>query len=163
MWKVAVDCGIYTGGQSAPASVRFRAALPSTYKQRGRASKEHALKLLLETDSSFTGLADKDGAMRAYNRFLGEDARLHRDGIQPITDRRTILDFISRYKMTWHPLQSDVARSDDLGYTYGSYDLQSVKGAASREKGYYVRVWKREADGEWKVVLDVTSPIPEGQ
>ena len=52
---------------------------------------------------------------------------------------------------------ADVARSGDLGYVYGSYEL----GGDKPEKGYYARVWKRNSDGEWKIVLDTHSLIPQ--
>jgi ketosteroid isomerase-like protein len=46
----------------------------------------------------------------------------------------------------------DAARSGDLGYSYGIYD---VKGTTPQH-GAYVRVWQREASGKWLVVADVT-------
>jgi ketosteroid isomerase-like protein len=57
------------------------------------------------------------------------------------------------------PIKSDVAQSDDLGYTYGSYEMK-LAGTDKIEKGYYIRVWKRDAGGKWKLVLDTFSPIP---
>jgi hypothetical protein len=33
--------------------------------------------------------------------------------------------------------------------------------AATPEKGYYVRIWKRDrARGRWKLALDTTRPLP---
>lgn len=61
------------------------------------------------------------------------------------------------------PLKSDVALSNDLGYTYGSYELKgtgdAVAASSASEKGYYVRVWKRDRAGRWKIALDTTHPL----
>ena len=38
------------------------------------------------------------------------------------------------------PFKADVAQSNDLGYTYGRYELKAGRASASSEKGYYVRV-----------------------
>jgi ketosteroid isomerase-like protein len=46
---------------------------------------------------------------------------------------------------------AESARSGDLGYSYGTYD---VKGS-SPQSGAYVRVWQRNASGTWLVVADV--------
>ncbi|MCA1850656.1 MAG: nuclear transport factor 2 family protein, partial [Acidobacteria bacterium] len=87
-----------------------------------------------------------------------EDARLHRNGIFPITGKREISAYLKGKTMTvtGTTIKADVARSGDLGYTYGSYEL---KDGATNEKGYYVRVWKF-AGGKWRVVLDTANPIP---
>jgi hypothetical protein len=58
-------------------------------------------------------------------------------------------------------LGGDVARSGDLAYTYGTYE-RIAHGDGSRrviEAGNYLRVWKRGADGRWKVALDLASPV----
>lgn len=66
-------------------------------------------------------------------------------------------------------MSADVARSNDLGYTYGRYELRGEGGGgaggtqttAAAEKGYYVRVWKRaRAGGRWKIALDTAHPLP---
>jgi len=51
----------------------------------------------------------------------------------------------------------EVARSADLAYEYGTYDLvtEVKKGKPNDEKGKYVTVWKKQPDGSWKVVADI--------
>ena len=70
---------------------------------------------------------------------------------------------IPDYKLAWHAKQVGVARSGELGYTSGIYDL-SFKDASGRtisDKGKCLTVWKKEADGSWKVLLDMfNSDLP---
>jgi ketosteroid isomerase-like protein len=51
----------------------------------------------------------------------------------------------------------EVARSGDLAYEYGTYDFatKDKKGEITDEKGKYVVVWKKQADGSWKVAADI--------
>jgi len=73
-------------------------------------------------------------------------------------------------KMAWKPMLEtpgpgltfettyvEVARSSDLAYEYGTYDLktEAKKGKVADEKGKYVVVWKKQADGSWKAVADI--------
>ncbi|HEV2668300.1 MAG TPA: tetratricopeptide repeat protein, partial [Blastocatellia bacterium] len=53
---------------------------------------------------------------------------------------------------------ADVSRSGDLGYAYGRYEL----GGAEPQKGYFARVWKRDANGQWRIVMDIVRPLPPG-
>jgi len=47
--------------------------------------------------------------------------------------------------------------SGDLGYTHGTYRRERVNSEdeAVVETGRYVTIWRRNADGKWKVVLDI--------
>lgn len=53
-----------------------------------------------------------------------------------------------------------VARSGDLAYEYGTYDFatQNKQGTVTDEKGKYITVWKKQADGSWKVAADIDNP-----
>jgi uncharacterized protein (TIGR02246 family) len=53
----------------------------------------------------------------------------------------------------------EVARSGDLAYEYGTFDFASKdkKGKTVDEKGKYVTVWKKQADGSWKVAADIAN------
>jgi uncharacterized protein (TIGR02246 family) len=51
----------------------------------------------------------------------------------------------------------EVARSGDIAYEYGTYDFatKDKKGNINDQKGKYVTVWKKQADGSWKVAVDI--------
>lgn len=61
----------------------------------------------------------------------------------------------------------EVARSGDMAYEYGTYDFatEDKKGKIVDEKGKYVVVWKKQADGSWKVAADIdnrdAAPAPQ--
>ncbi len=57
--------------------------------------------------------------------------------------------------VTWQPMKIEVARSGDIGYAIGTFE--GVVDDAP-VKGKYVEIWKKQADGSWKVAADMFSP-----
>lgn len=61
------------------------------------------------------------------------------------------------FSLRFGPTKIEVARSADLAYEIGTFELtlsdQTGKSAASR--GKYVVVWKKQANGEWKAAADI--------
>jgi ketosteroid isomerase-like protein len=58
------------------------------------------------------------------------------------------------------PVQVEVSRSGDLGYVRGTYvltatDPQSKKVAT--ERGRFVTIFRKEADGSWKAVQEISN------
>jgi ketosteroid isomerase-like protein len=67
------------------------------------------------------------------------------------------------YTLSWHANKVGVARSGELGYTSGTYDfsMKDASGKIISDKGKYLTVWKKGADGTWKVLLDTyNSDLP---
>ncbi len=62
----------------------------------------------------------------------------------------------------WTPLAGDISSSGDLGYTWGRYiySVPDEDGIRQISHGKYMTVWKRQADGGWKAVLDGGNPNP---
>jgi ketosteroid isomerase-like protein len=62
---------------------------------------------------------------------------------------------------TWEPLGGGVSRSGDLGYTYG-FVKRHEDGPESPwiNTSNYLRVWRKEKDGPWKLAFEVFSPRP---
>ena len=58
------------------------------------------------------------------------------------------------FALSWTATGASVASSGDLGYTTGSYQMTM---GGSTDKGKYVTVWKKQADGSWKVVRDISN------
>jgi ketosteroid isomerase-like protein len=55
--------------------------------------------------------------------------------------------------------------SGDLAYTQGTYSMTMTdpEGIPATDKGKYLAVWKKQADGGWKVIEDIfNSDLPAG-
>ena len=65
----------------------------------------------------------------------------------------------------WEATEVGAAKSGDLGYSRGTYELSFTGPKAVRvtDHGKYATVWRKQADGTWKVVLDMFNsdlPVP---
>ena len=62
---------------------------------------------------------------------------------------------IPAYEVWWHPNKSGLGRSG-FGYTTGTYKLsfKDSLGRTMSDKGRYTTLWKKQADGVWKVFSD---------
>jgi ketosteroid isomerase-like protein len=61
--------------------------------------------------------------------------------------------------MSWKATRVEVAKSGDLGYITGTYEM-SIKdetGKLINDKGKYLEVWKKQGDGSWKCSADMFS------
>jgi ketosteroid isomerase-like protein len=64
---------------------------------------------------------------------------------------------IPDFKLVWQPEKVGVARSGDLGYTSGTYvwTFTNASGKPVSDRGKYLTVWRKQADGSWKVLFDM--------
>jgi len=56
-----------------------------------------------------------------------------------------------------------VAQSGELAYLSGTYELtlNDASGKPVKDRGKYVEVWKKQADGTWKATVDIwNSDLP---
>ncbi len=65
----------------------------------------------------------------------------------------------------WQPTSVEAAGSGDLAYSSGTYAMtfNGPSGKPLADRGKYVTVWRKEADGSWKVVRDAFNsdlPVP---
>lgn len=164
-WKVVIDAGVQTPAPVASQPVSFHSARPTEFKPKSaHLNLEAERAALINLEREFLEASKAGDVIKTFLGFMSDDARLHRNDIFPLTGKDSISAFFSgkRMTLTWEPIKADVSQSNDLGYTYGSYELKEGSAAAA-EKGYFVRVWKRNKDGKWKIALDTTNPLPAEQ
>lgn len=160
-WKFAIDLGI---SNPEPAQAEATWELPQGYKtpkaMKGNLTSNATA--LLTRDREFSQASTKRGARAAFADYALPEVRLYRDGKFPLVG----LDLAPAVLpgpangWTWEPAAGDVSVSDDLGYTYGSYQIYGDELAAKIiESGNYFRIWKKEK-GAWKVLFDLTNPVP---
>lgn len=57
----------------------------------------------------------------------------------------------------------EVAKSGDIGYTQGTYEMtvNDAKGNPNTDRGKYLSIWKKQADGAWRCIVDTfNSDLP---
>ena len=65
--------------------------------------------------------------------------------------------------LSWQANKVEVARSGDLAYLVGTYQLttKDAHGKPVSDNGKFVEVWKKQPDNNWKVVADIfNSDLP---
>lgn len=65
--------------------------------------------------------------------------------------------------VSWKVSKAEVAKSGDLGYLYGTYSLliKDPQGLPVHDTGKLVEIWKKQADGNWKCIVDTyNSDLP---
>ena len=65
--------------------------------------------------------------------------------------------------ISWKATKVEVAKSGDLGFVSGTYELtmNDASGKPVTDKGKYVEVWEKKADGKWKCGTDTwNSDLP---
>jgi hypothetical protein len=111
---------------------------------------------LLKTDLAFSQLSEDKGRNAAFLQYADSSATMLREFSAPTTGVDAIAKLLSQYpdsatKLTWLPISSDVARSGELGYTYGTYIIETKN--QDHFGGTYCTVWKRTKAHNWKFIV----------
>ena len=66
--------------------------------------------------------------------------------------------------ISWKATKVEVAKSGDIGFVSGTYEVTMndvVTGKPVNDRGKYVEVWEKQADGKWKCGADIwNSDLP---
>jgi ketosteroid isomerase-like protein len=74
--------------------------------------------------------------------------------------------------ITWQPTRVQLAKSGEMGWVSGTYELtiNDPSGKPINDRGKYLEVWEKQADGNWKCRADmwnsdlpVSEPAPAGK
>lgn len=124
-----------------------------------------ALASLVAAERAFARTSVEKGVRESFLEFFAEDGI----NFQP-HPTKTRAAYLSRpappvrppVTLNWEPIWADVSEAGDLGYTTGPYTLtdKSPEKRPTRH-GYYFSIWKKQADGKWKVAVDVGTQNPE--
>ena len=148
----AVSLAVFLAGctPAAPPS-----APPDTHDADAKALKE------VET-AWVQAFTTKD--VDRISTFYAQDASVFIPGIPVVTGIPAIKAALKpmvadkNFSLTFAADKVDVAKSGDLGYTQGAYTMTFTSPTGKKalaEKGKYVTVFKKQANGSWKNVVDI--------
>lgn len=122
---------------------------------------------LLTLDGEFSQAVAKGGGA-AFVQWFDDDAVTLSNGRPPVRTKAGIASSArwkpGEYTLQWTPMGAEMGPSGDMGFTWGHYDATTTaaKGQPPTvQSGRYITVWKREADGKWKVALDASAEEPK--
>jgi ketosteroid isomerase-like protein len=131
------------------------AAEPSTIEQ--------TIRDLDDQWSKAAGAKDVDKTVSYYS----EDAVVMPPNAASATTEEAIRkiwkDLLTDAKISWKTKKVEVAQSGDLAFSSGTYEvtLNDPTGKTVNDRGKYVEVWKKQANGMWKCGTDIwNSDLP---
>ena len=134
-------------------------ACQSQMAQDTRAADESTLRTLDDEWSKAAGAKDVEKTVSYYS----DDAIVLVPNIPVLKGKEQIRGMwkgmfeVPGFSGGWKATKIDVARSGDLAYVTGSYEINEsdANGKPMTDKGKYLEVWKKQADGTWKCVVDM--------
>jgi ketosteroid isomerase-like protein len=127
-----------------------------------RSDTDALAKALTQRDDDWSKAAATKNAETVAS-FYAEDAIAYPPN-QPMTMGQSAAKAVwasyfadSTFSISWKTEHAGVSKGGDLGFTTGTYEdsFQGPLGTLVNEKGKYVCVWAKQADGTWKAIHDI--------
>jgi ketosteroid isomerase-like protein len=131
------------------------ALVPVTFASAAGAD-EKAVRDADEAWSKVAGAKDLDKTVSYYADGAvvlppNEPMTTSKDGIRNLW--KGFLDSLT--DISWKTTRMEMAKSADVALLIGTYELTMKDG--TKDRGKYCEVWKKQADGKWKVASDMFS------
>jgi ketosteroid isomerase-like protein len=150
-WKVILDDGaVMATSEAKEHPFAFPAGADKPVANPKHIDAEAGRKELMDVEKEFLSAWKKSSLSATYASFLAPKARLLRTDDVPVVSPEGVNILLSEIDKTlsWTASGSGAASSGDLGYTYGLFREQGTS-------GHYVRVWKKQPDGHWKIIIEL--------
>ena len=139
-------------------TILLMAAMPLP-AQKKHSTGEKAIRAADQAWARVFGAKDLNGSLE----FCVDDASFMAPNAPVVVGKAAIGKSFAAFftlpdlKITWHPIKIEVARSGELGYSTGAYDMsfKDPAGKTMTDRGKYVTVWKKQSNGRWKVIYDI--------
>ncbi len=117
---------------------------------------------LRQADIEFAKATAAKG-VEGWVSYFAEDGSMFPVGAPIVTGKEAIRAFMApafsdpSFTLSWQPTSAEVSHAGDLGYTVGTFESKrnDPEGNPIIHRGKYVTIWKKSADGNWKVVVDI--------
>src|SRR5262249_50467580 len=154
-----LDMGVRTPAAIAPLDARLLTPQNAATADRQPRADE-SLRTLNEAVQGLARVTAAQGLEAAYDHYAAQRIRIHRQEALPILGLRELSQWLSSHpsRVKLEALRTEAASSGDLGYSYGSYALTTGEG--SNEKGYYAHFWRWLGKAGWRIVFEVSNPLP---
>lgn len=101
--------------------------------------------------------------------YWADDALLMSPGAPPLKGKKEIRKMVEEsfkmpgFRIGWQPQTVEVSASGDMAYIIENSQVSYTDstGKSKTENNKAVSIWRKQADGSWKNVVDISTPVPE--
>jgi ketosteroid isomerase-like protein len=141
------------------AAALFAAALGSAELAAQTAAEVRAV------DTAFAARAQVVPVAQAFREYMDEKDGVQFDGATPVRGQPALYalmggDAPQRVKLEWRVTDAWGSKGGDMGVTMGRWTSSSLAGSRPPQTGAYVTVWRRDAEGRWKGLIDIGAADP---
>ena len=139
--SLALMAGVYAGSESSDASAKDALL---------QADIAWSRTVNADDKEAFFGTLLSDVVLLAPHQPIAEGAEAASAAFQGMFG-------LPGFHLAWQPTSAEVSESGNMGFTIGTYELQfdGEDGKPVVDRGKYLTVWKKQADGSWKVAADM--------
>lgn len=115
------------------------------------------LQSLVNAERTFSQMAKEKNTRDAFIAFFNDDVITSAPGKGPQKGKKHLeAQTPNETWLYWYPVYSDIAASGDFGYNTGPWEFRPKHTDETPVAfGEFVSIWKKNAQGEWKVAVDI--------
>ncbi len=115
-----------------------------------------------DAERAFSAASEKFGIRQSFLQFLSDDCVMFNPG--PVNGKELYRNRPenSAY-LTWYPSFVEVSSSGELGISTGPWEYRRSRNDTDVSYGHFFSVWKKQNNGEWKVLVDNGIRYPQSE
>jgi ketosteroid isomerase-like protein len=124
-------------------------------------AKAQNVQEVVDAEKAFAAYAQEHNTRDAFLKFMSDDGLVFKNG----APKNAIEDWTPRpaapAKLLWEPAFAGIAASGDIGFTTGPWQFKKSMQDTAIASGVFTSIWKKEADGKWKNMVDMGYGLPK--
>lgn len=122
------------------------------FKQRSQVRLDQRKDVITNNDKLFATVLRSKNEL-AFQEFYAENVRVILPWNEPIYGKNAAIGFFlnQKYDVQTNWLNTDRAYSGEIAATYGNAHLTRN---GEEKRYYYIRIWQRQPDFQWRVILE---------
>jgi ketosteroid isomerase-like protein len=150
--------------------IAVAACAPAGQRQAAVDTKAEEAKLM-ETSRQWSALAAAGKDPQAVAAYWADDAVLFQDNVPTIRGRDAARKFVEQafampgFKIEWEPIEAHVSASGDMGYLIERSRVTEpdANGKPVTNEARALTVWRKDASGNWRNVVDMSNAEVKAQ
>jgi hypothetical protein len=115
---------------------------------------------VIDAEKNFNKLVERKGIKGGFLAVADPEGIVFKPGVVNITEFYTNIDKQAG-TLTWTPNFARISVNGDLAFTAGPYVYQNGNDDTDKVFGDYVSIWRADADGKLKLLIDLGIQHPE--